>query len=82
MNEKPAYVYITQQEYQTLSDLSGNHPFDASDFDEQLIPGFWFARYDEIQDEEWEWADNNSQYIVIKAAAYNESNQIILGPLS
>ena len=78
MNEKPEYVYLTNEEYSTLMQLPGN-PFDPTDFDEHFIDGFVFAQYGEIDDDEWAFAEDNN--IVIKAAAYNESNQIILGPL-
>ena len=77
MNEKPEYVYISRKELDAVSALPDN-PFDANDFDERFIDGFRFARYDEIQDDEWAWAEDHSQYIVIKGAAYNASNQIIV----
>ena len=80
MNEKPKYVYITDAEYEWL--MQRTNPFDAGDFDEAFIPGYRFALYDEIQDDEWAWAEDHSQYIVIKGAAYNASNQIIIDPLA
>ena len=79
MNEKPEYVYLTNEEYSALMQLPGN-PFDPTDFDEHFIDGFVFAQYDEIQDEEWAFAEDN--HIVIKVAAYNASNQIIIDPLA
>ena len=81
MNEKPEYVYISKKELDAVSALPDN-PFDPGDFNEELIPGYWFARYDEIEDDEWDWAELHDQYLVIKAAAYNASNQIILNPLA
>ena len=79
MNEKPDYVYITDEEYDWL--MKRPNPFDEGDFNERFIDGYWFARYDEIQDDEWAWAELNEQNFVIKAAGYSASNQIILGPV-
>ena len=77
------YVYITQAEKDALGTNwnSADNPFDADDFDEELVSGYWFARVDEIQPDEWEWSYNHEDIIVIKQASYNDSNQIIVGPL-
>ena len=79
-SEKIEWYYISDADYQKLKTIgnwgtSGINPFEEADFDEFFpsLPGYRFARKNEIDKEEHDWAMMND--IIIGSTAFAQSNQ-------